>query len=57
MNEEFEKWWKANQNLYNCYMITKQCAQAAFEARDPEIKRLNTNNKSLKTKLKNALQS
>lgn len=55
INIEFEKWWKANTGRYDCLMATKQCAQDAFEARDKEIKRLKTNNKTLKTKLKNAL--
>ena len=54
MNPEFEKWWKANKDRYNCYLITKECAQDAFESRDKEVKILNINIKTLKTKLKNA---
>ena len=55
MNKEFEKWWKVNTGRYDCLMATKLCAQDAFEAHDKEIKRLKTNIKTLKTKLKNAL--
>lgn len=56
MNPEFEKWWKANRDRYDCLMATKRCAQDAFEVHDKQIKRLNTNNKTLKRKLKNALR-
>ncbi len=55
MNEGFEKWWKLNSGKYDCYMATKKCSQGTWEARDAEVKKLKTQVKNLKTKLKDAI--
>ena len=55
MNKEFEKWWNVNYGKYPLYMTTKKCGHDAWEARDAEVKKLKTQVKNLKTKLKDVV--
>ena len=55
INKAFEKWWDLNCGRYDVYMTTKKCGKDAFESRDAEVKKLKTQVKNLKAKLKDAI--
>ena len=57
MNEGFENWWNLNRGRYDCYVTTKKCSQDTWEARNLEVKKLKTQVKNLKIKLKDAVHS